>query len=96
MLRLVTEIWRVSMQMLLGVLLPWLVLQRDLRRLQGERRARAWPDATILAAPLAFGPACLLFHFIRTRRSVLGILLGVFATTACYSLLSAIGWFTAA
>ncbi|WP_394839575.1 hypothetical protein LVJ94_22070 [Pendulispora rubella] len=53
------------------------IVRWDERRLPDEQLERAWPGSTRLLAPLAFGPMCLPVHFWRTRRSVLGTLLGV-------------------
>lgn len=88
----VAQIAALSLQMLLGVLLPWAVVRYDLRKLNAEQLARAWMDATVLAAPLAFGPLCLVFHFVKTRRSVQGALLGFGACLGCYGVLLAISW----
>lgn len=51
---------------------------RDLRWLAGEQLARAWNDASLWSAVVAFGPLSLLVHFARTRRSLWGALLGLF------------------
>ncbi len=37
---------------------------------------RAWPPVSRNAAIYFFGPLALLVHFVRTRRNVIGILLG--------------------
>lgn len=68
----------VALGLLLNALLPYLIVRFDLARLSEERLARAWPDASFLAAVYAFGPLSLPVHFSKTRRSVLGFLLGVF------------------
>lgn len=70
-------------QVVAGVTFPALIVSGDLRRLQGARLERAWPDATVLSAALAFGPLCLVVHFVRTRRSWGGLLLGLAWTVAC-------------
>lgn len=57
----------------LGIAVPAVVVRRDLRRLSGEPLARAWPDASLWAAVVMFGPLCVPLHFIRTRRSWLGL-----------------------
>jgi hypothetical protein len=57
----------------------------DERRLREPKIARAWPpqtrDAAIFALWLFCHPAsllfCLLVHFVRTRRSFLGAMLGL-------------------
>jgi hypothetical protein len=58
------------------------IVVRDERRLKGQRLERSWPpqsrDAAIFGLWLmGIHPLCLLLHFGRTRRSVLGVLLGL-------------------
>ena len=53
------------------------IILRDERRLQGAMLDRAWPpasrDAAIFGAwNLGVHPACVLLHFVRTRRSLRG------------------------
>jgi hypothetical protein len=54
----------------------WIV-RFDIQRLPPARKERAWPDSSLWAAVVWFSPLCLLIHFLRTRRSLLGLLLGV-------------------
>jgi hypothetical protein len=68
----------VALSLVLNALLPYLIVRRDLARLTEERLARAWPQASFLAAVYAFGPLSLPVHFTKTRRSWLGFALGVF------------------
>ena len=72
-----SEILVVALSLTLNALLPYLIVRRDLRRLSGERLARAWTDASFLSAMVAFGPLALPVHFSKTRRSLLGFGLGV-------------------
>ncbi len=65
------------LELALGIWLPWWIVRRDLARLDAERLARAWNDASFWMSIVAFGPLCLPFHFVKTRRSLLGALLGV-------------------
>ncbi len=51
-----SEILVVALSLTLNALLPYLIVRRDLRRLSGERLARAWTDASFLSAVVAFGP----------------------------------------
>jgi len=87
----------------LNVGLPVGVIRFDLRRLDPERLARTWTDATILAACLAFGPLCLPVYFAKSRRSFVGFVIGVASAGGCLlasavtvtaleSLLTWIGW----
>lgn len=67
----------VAVQMILGVVVPALVVRRDLRRLPPVQRARAWPDASVWSAAALVSVLAVVVHFTRTRRSVLGFLLGL-------------------
>jgi hypothetical protein len=73
----VSETLIVTLSLVLNSLLPYLIVRRDLSRLSDERLARAWTEASFLAAVLAFGPLSLPVHFVKTRRSVLGLGLGL-------------------
>jgi hypothetical protein len=73
----VAEILVFVLELALGIALPGLIVREDLRRLNGERLARAWNDASFWAAVVAFGPLCLPFHFGKTRRSLFGVVVGV-------------------
>ena len=64
-----------SLSFALGIAVPAYVVKQDLRRLSGEQLARSWPDSSLWAAVVVFGPLCLPIHFIKTRRSWLGVLL---------------------
>lgn len=66
-----------SIELALGILVPWWIVRRDVKRLDAERLARAWPESSFWSAVVLFGPLCLPFHFVRTRRSILGLLLGL-------------------
>ncbi|HET7544623.1 MAG TPA: hypothetical protein VFK05_32360 [Polyangiaceae bacterium] len=67
----------VTTSLVLNALLPYLIVRRDLHRLTGERLARAWTEASFLSAVVAFGPLALPVHYAKTRRSLLGLGLGV-------------------
>jgi hypothetical protein len=59
-----------------------LVITADERRLKGEALARAWPpqsrDAAIFGLwNMGVHPLCVLIHFARTRRTLLGTGLGL-------------------
>ena len=71
------EVLVVAQSLVLNVLLPYLIVRRDLRRLSEERLARAWTDASFLSAVVVFGPLALPVHFTKTRRSLAGFGLGV-------------------
>jgi hypothetical protein len=71
-----------ALSFVLNAALPYLIVKRDLKRLSAERLARAWPDASLLSAVFAFGPFSLPVHFAKTRRSWLGLGLGLAACAA--------------
>jgi hypothetical protein len=68
----------VALQIALSVLVPWWIVRRDERRRPPAERARAWNDASFWTAIVAFGPLCIPVHFVRTRRSFWGLILGLF------------------
>jgi hypothetical protein len=78
--------------MVLGALVPYWIVRFDLRRLRGEWRARAWTDATMVSAPLAFGPFSLIVYFIKTRRSFGGVVLGLLSTFGVLFALNLLIW----
>lgn len=53
------------------------ILYFDIGRLGPREQARAWPVSSLWAAVGWFSPLCLVIHFIRTRRSLRGVLLGL-------------------
>jgi hypothetical protein len=57
------------------------IIVLDERHLEGEALARAWPsqsrDAAIFGIYLGVPPFCVLVHFVRTRRSALGVVIGL-------------------
>jgi len=74
----VSEVLLYALSFALSIGVPATIVRGDLKRLTGERLARAWPDAGLWSALVVFGPLCLPVHFIRTRRNWAGIDLGVF------------------
>ena len=73
------------------------VVRRDMRSLDAARLARGWNGASFWSAVVVFAPLCILVHFVRTRRSFSGALLGLFwvalvlvATSAASSLVEAL------
>ncbi len=63
----------------LGIALSAWLVQLDERRLSPAELERAWPRASFLIAVVLFAPWCLPIHFVRTRRSLTGLFLGVLA-----------------
>jgi hypothetical protein len=84
----VGEVLLFTLSVALGILVPATIVRRDLRGLHGEVLARAWPDASLWAAVVVFGPLCLPIHFIRTRRSWLGVGLALFWLVCALLLIS--------
>jgi hypothetical protein len=73
----VSEVLQLSLQIALSIVFPALVIRKDLARLAPLPLSRAWNDASLWSAVVAFGPLSLIVHFTRTRRSLLGLLLGL-------------------
>ena len=72
-----TEVLQLSLQIALGIAFPALVIKKDLARLGPLTLSRAWNEASLWSAIVAFGPISLIVHFTRTRRSLLGLALGL-------------------
>ncbi|MFO0678911.1 MAG: hypothetical protein U0169_20455 [Polyangiaceae bacterium] len=60
-----------------NALASYAVVRRDVARLDEDARARAWPESSIRAATFGFGPFAVVLHFVRTRRSMEGLVLGI-------------------
>ncbi len=73
------EFLQVVMQPLVIWPLTFFIVWLDERRMPAAMLERAWLPATRGAVVLWFSPFCLLVHFIRTRRSFVGVLLGTAA-----------------
>lgn len=73
------DVLDVVISILVGSVGTWLVVTWDERRLPEDLLARAWPPSSKLAGALAFGPLALPVHYWRTRRTLLGTLLGFIA-----------------
>jgi hypothetical protein len=66
-----------TLSLCLGIALPGLVIGWDVRRSAHLYVRRAWNVASLWSSVMAFGPLAVLVHFIRTRRSILGVALGI-------------------
>jgi hypothetical protein len=53
--------------------------ERRLARTRPDLAARGWPPASKTCALVVFGPLALVVHFVRTRRSLGGVVLGLLA-----------------
>lgn len=71
-----SQVLALLVQFFASIVTAWIV-RFDIRRLPPPLKERAWPDSSVWAAAFWFSPLCLLIHFVRTRRSLLGLLLGV-------------------
>lgn len=80
----------VVVQMALGILLTAYVVRRDIRRLSAEQRARTWTPASFWVSVVVFGPLCIPVHFVKARRSMVGLLLGLLWMAAVLAVLSAV------
>jgi hypothetical protein len=79
------------LQIALSVVLTAWVVRRDMRRLPPAEYARGWSDASFWSAIVAFGPLCIPFHFVRTRRSWLGLAAGLAWTALVLVTISLVG-----
>jgi protein-S-isoprenylcysteine O-methyltransferase Ste14 len=77
-------------ELALGIVVPYSALRFDLARLSPERLDRAWPSSSMWSALVAFGPLCLPFHFVKTRRSLWGLVLGLLVTIATLAVIAGI------
>jgi hypothetical protein len=77
----------------LQILLTYWIVRRDDRRLTGIASARAFPTATFWIAVVVFGPVSIPIHYVRTRRSWTGLMLGIlwFAATVAIIALAGLG-----
>ncbi len=55
----------VAAQFALGIALPWWLIRFHQRRLDAERLAATWNEASFRSAVVAFGPLCIPFHFAK-------------------------------
>jgi len=67
---------------LAAIIFVFVVLAWDETRMTNEMRDRAWPTASRRIAAVYFTPFALPIHFLRTRRSWRGLLLGLAWGTA--------------
>lgn len=74
-----TQLVQILVGMVLGIVLPAWVIRYDERSLSDHQRERAFGFATFWVAVVVFGPYCLPVHFVRTRRSLWGLGLGIMA-----------------
>jgi protein-S-isoprenylcysteine O-methyltransferase Ste14 len=71
-----------TVELVLEILLSWWVVRRDVERLEPPESDRAWPPASFWSAIVVFAPLCVFVHFVKTRRSLKGVALGLAWTAA--------------
>ncbi len=69
----------------------WIV-RRDVKRLEPRLLVRAWPETSLWAAVVCFSPLCVPIHFVRTRRSLAGIALGIGWFALAVVSVNAVAW----
>ncbi len=87
------SVFAFAVQIVLGILLPWWIVRRDMARLSEERLGRAWTEASFWMAIVVFGPLSLPFHFTKTRKNrLLGLLLGIGWMLAAFVVMDRVDW----
>ncbi len=86
------ELIALVVQIVAGIAVPASVVNWDERRLTPPQLRRAWPIATFWCSVVTFGIFCLPIHFWRTRRSFLGLSLGLLWAIAAAVVLGVLGW----
>jgi len=71
------EVLFFSLQLALGLVVPALVLRRDIRHLPPRALERAWPDTSVWVAVVLLGPLSVSLHLFRTRRTLLSAVMAV-------------------
>jgi hypothetical protein len=66
--------WAVSTTFIFGVIMAD---ERRMEKRDDPRLERAWPPASRSSAIIGFGVLAVPLHFLRTRRSFLGLLLAI-------------------
>ena len=67
------EVLIVALSFALNAGLPYAIVKYDLKRLPPERLSRAWNEASFLSAVIVFGALSIPVHFVKTRRSLVGL-----------------------
>jgi len=68
------------------------VVRRDLKHLAPDLLSRAWPESSFWSAVVCFSPICVPVHFVRTRRSALGVALGIVWFFATVVTVNGLAW----
>lgn len=75
------DVLATALGFVLGIWVPHVLVAWDERRLSDVQRGRSWNTASHWAAVLAFSFLAVPVHFARTRRSLLGLALGLAVAT---------------
>ena len=86
------EVLDIIVQFIATIALSAWVVRRDVKRLRPELLSRAWPDSSFWSAVVCFSPICVPVHFVRTRRSAVGVALGVGWFTATVAAVNGLAW----
>ena len=86
------EVLELAIQIAGSIAVPALIVRRDIARLEGPALARSWPESSLWSAVVAFGPLCIPVHFVRTRRSLVGLGLAALWLALALLPLLALGW----
>ncbi len=86
------DVVELIVQLSATILVSAWVVRRDLKRLRPELLSRAWPESSFWSAVVCFSPICVPVHFVRTRRSALGVALGVGWFTATVATVNGLSW----
>jgi hypothetical protein len=86
-----TDVIELVVSAALQIYLTFLVIRRDERRLTGVAASGSFPPATFWAAVVVFGPLSIPIHFVRTRRSGAGLVLGLLWFAATLGLIALAG-----
>jgi hypothetical protein len=87
----VSQLVQALLGMALGILLPAWLIRYDERTLSEAERERAFGSSTYWIAVVVFGPLSLPVHFLRTRRSVWGLALGLMALAGTLAAIGGLG-----
>ena len=79
-------------QIVATILVSAWVVRRDLKHLAPDLLSRAWPESSFWSAVVCFSPICVPVHFVRTRRSALGLGLGIVWFTATVITVNGLAW----
>jgi hypothetical protein len=85
------EFYWTALITVMNIALPYAVTRYDRSRLGPRELARAWNFPSWACAVYFFGPFCLPAHFVVTRRTVRGFLLGALWTVAVLALEELVG-----